>query len=150
MFADRYETPFYVSQRLQIPCIHNHQIFSKEYLYIRGPRKKILNSTRLFIPLIHIKNKKMKSWTDTSWIANYWIATLLTFHFLAVIVPKSLTHLEAVTQRCSEKKVFLEILQTLQKNASLSQVFSCELCQISKNIFFCRTPPVAASAHFLK
>ena len=150
MFADRYETPFYVSQRLQIPCIHNHQIFSKEYLYIRGPRKKILNSTRLFIPLIHIKNKKMKSWTDTSWIANYWIATLLTFHSLAAIVPKFLTLLEAVAQRCSGKKVLLEISQIPQENASLSQMFCCESCKISKNTFFCRTPPVAASAHFLK
>ena len=136
MFADRYETPFYVSQRLQIPCIHNHQIFSKEYLYIRGPRKKILNSTRLFIPLIHIKNKKMKSWTDTSWIANYWIATLLTFHFLAAIVRKFHTHLEAVAQRCSGKKVFLEISQNPQENTSLSQMFSCEFCEISKNTFF--------------
>ena len=91
----------------------------------------------------------MKSWTDTSRIANYWIATLLTFHFLAAIVPKLHTHLEAVAQRCSEKKVFLEILQNPQKNASLSQMLSCEFCEISKNTYFYRTPPVAASAHFL-
>ena len=92
----------------------------------------------------------MKSWTDTSWIANYWIATLLTFHFLAAIVRKFHTHLEAVAQRCSGKKVFLEISQNPQENASLSQMFSCEFCEISKNTFFYRTPPVAASAHFLK
>ena len=35
------------------------------------------------------------------------------------------------------KKVFLEILEN-------SQVFSCEFCEISKNIFFYRTPLVAA------
>ena len=30
-----------------------------------GARKKIRNSTRFFIPLIHIKTKQMKSWADT-------------------------------------------------------------------------------------
>ena len=30
---------------------------------------------------------------------------------------------------------------------SLAQVFSCEFCEISKNTFFYRTPPVAASVH---
>ena len=92
----------------------------------------------------------MKSWIDTSWIANYWIATLLEFHLPGAIVPKFHTHLEAVAQRCSGKKVFLEISQNLQKNASLSQIFSCEFYEISKNTFFYRIPPVAASAHFLK
>ena len=45
---------------------------------------------------------------------------------------------EAVAQRCSVKKVFLEISQN-------SQVFSCEFFEISKNIFSCRTPLVASS-----
>ena len=31
------------------------------------------------------------------------------------------------------------------KKESLAQVFSCEFCKISKNNFFYRTPPVAAS-----
>ena len=31
------------------------------------------------------------------------------------------------------------------KNETLEQVFSCEFCEISKNTFFYRTPPVAAS-----
>ena len=62
---------------------------------------------------------------------------------------------EAVVQRCSVKKVFLEILQNSQENTcarvsffkkeSLAQVFSCEFCEISKNTFFYRTPLVAAS-----
>ena len=34
------------------------------------------------------------------------------------------------------------------KKESLAQVFSCEFCEISKNIFFYRTPPVAASDSF--
>ena len=29
---------------------------------------------------------------------------------------------------------------------TLTQVFSCEVYQIFKNTFFCRTPPVSASA----
>ena len=58
---------------------------------------------------------------------------------------------EAVVQRCSIKKVFLGISQNSQENTcardsflikqacnleSLAQVFSCEFCEISKNIFF--------------
>ena len=31
------------------------------------------------------------------------------------------------------------------KRETLAQVFSCEFCKISKNTFFYRTPPVAAS-----
>ena len=36
------------------------------------------------------------------------------------------------------------------KIETLAQVFSCEFCEISKNTFSYRTPPVAASATFLK
>ena len=59
---------------------------------------------------------------------------------------------EAVVQTCSVKKVFLEISQNSQENAcnfikkeALTQVFSCEFCEISKNTFSYRTPLVAAS-----
>ena len=59
---------------------------------------------------------------------------------------------EDVTQRCSVKKVFLEISQNSAtracnfiKKETLAQVFSCEFCEISKNIFFYRTPLVVAS-----
>ena len=62
--------------------------------------------------------------------------------------------------RCSVKKLFLEISQNSQENTcarasflikfsfikkeTLVQVFSCEFCEISKNTFSYRTPPVAA------
>ena len=69
---------------------------------------------------------------------------------------------EAVAQRCSVKKVFLEILQNSQENTcarvsfliklqatllkeALAQEFSCEFCEISKNANFYRTASVAAS-----
>ena len=63
---------------------------------------------------------------------------------------------EAVVQRCSVKMVFLEISQSSQENncarvyfsvkkETLAQVFSCEFCEISKDTFLHRTPPVAAS-----
>ena len=60
----------------------------------------------------------------------------------------------AVVQRCFVKKVFLEFSQNSQENACArvsfliklqAQVFSCEFYKISKNIFFHRTPLVAAS-----
>ena len=33
---------------------------------------------------------------------------------------------------------------------TLAQVIFCEFCQISKDTFFYRTPPAAASVHFTK
>ena len=72
---------------------------------------------------------------------------------------------EAVDQRCSVRKVFLEISQNSRKNTcarvsfliklsqacnfikkeTLAQVFFCEFCEISENTFSYKTPPVAAS-----
>ena len=73
---------------------------------------------------------------------------------------------ETVVQRCSVENVFLEILQNSQENTSvkslfllelpalacnfiqkmaLAHVFSCEFCEIFKNTFPYRTPPMAAS-----
>ena len=53
-------------------------------------------------------------------------------------------------RRCSVKMVFLKILQNSQENCrhacnfikkeTLAQVFSCEFCEISKNIFLQNTP----------
>ena len=55
---------------------------------------------------------------------------------------------EAATRAVLCKKVFLKISQNSQENTcarvsftgALSQVFSCEFCQISKNTSY-RTPP---------
>ena len=73
-------------------------------------------------------------------------------------------------QRCSVKKVFLEISQNSQENGCVRVYFliklqawglqfylkrdsdtgfSCEFCEISKNTCFLRTPLVAASSFFL-
>ena len=54
--------------------------------------------------------------------------------------------LEAVVQRCSMKKIFLEISQNSQQNTCARvSVFSCEFCEISKVTFSYGTPSVAAS-----
>ena len=63
---------------------------------------------------------------------------------------------EAVAQRCSVKKVFLEISQNSQedtcarvpfliKKETVAQAFSCKFCKISLNTFSYRRPPVATS-----
>ena len=73
---------------------------------------------------------------------------------------------KAVVPSCSVEKLFTEISQNSQENSyvsvsflmklqvldlqlnkkeTLAQVFSCEFYEISKNTFFYRTPPVAAS-----
>ena len=81
---------------------------------------------------------------------------------------KSFSIIEAVAQRCSIKKVFLEVSQNSQKNTCArvsflikllasaynfikketpAQVFSCEFGEIFKNTSFYRTLPVAASSN---
>ena len=74
----------------------------------------------------------------------------------------SVTNSEAVVQRCSVKKLFLEISHNSQENtcarvffnkvAALRpvQVFSCGFFEISKNTLTHRTPLVAASANLPK
>ena len=78
---------------------------------------------------------------------------------------KQLLEAVVLVQRCSVKKVFLEISQSSQKNTcarvsflvklqasglqfikneTLAQVFSYEFCEISKKTFFYRAPLVAA------
>ena len=64
---------------------------------------------------------------------------------------------EAFSQKCSVKKMFLEISQNSQENTCSSglqiyfkkktraQVFSCEFCEVSKNTYSYKTPLVAAS-----
>ena len=83
------------------------------------------------------------------------------FHYLWCIYTK----IEAVSRRCSVKKMILKISQkftgkhlcqrllfnkgaeacNLIKKESLVQVFSCKFCKISKNNLFYRTQPVPAS-----
>ena len=70
--------------------------------------------------------------------------------YLARLISEnsSNTFSEAVVQRCSVKKVFLEISLDSQENScarasfleTLAQVFSCEFCEISKNNLSYRTP----------
>ena len=66
--------------------------------------------------------------------------------------PMAITCSEAAARRCSQKKLFSKFSQentcarvSLAKKTR-AQVFSWEFCKISKNTFFYRTPPVAASA----
>ena len=82
------------------------------------------------------------------------------------MINRSSKELKAVAGRCSVKKVILEVPQNLQestcarfsfliklqasacnfiKKEALEQVFFCEFCEFSRNIFFYKTPLVAAS-----
>ena len=59
---------------------------------------------------------------------------------------------EAVVQRCSLNKVFLEISQNFErhlfKKETLTQVFSREFCEVYKSTFVNRTPLAAASVKY--
>ena len=84
----------------------------------------------------------------------------LSLYFFIVLQPYHI-YIKAVVHRCSVRKVFLEISQNSQENTyffnkkkpeacnfimkeTLAQVFSCELCEISRNTFLHRTPLVVA------
>ena len=73
----------------------------------------------------------------------------LTFIHETLSIIKNET--EAIIQTCSEKKGVLKnliiVFTTCNfiKKETLAQVFSCEFCEIFKNNFCYRTPPVAAS-----
>ena len=51
---------------------------------------------------------------------------------------------EAVVRRCSVKKLFFEACNFIKKE-TLTQMFSYEFCEISKNNVFYRTPLVASA-----
>ena len=68
---------------------------------------------------------------------------------------RNLLQSEAVVRRCSVKKVFLKVFLkkvpeacNFIKKETLTQVFSCEFWEISKNTFFYKTPSVAASVQY--
>ena len=88
---------------------------------------------------------------------------LIGFFKLVNIRPKHVFWFYSLSYRsshqgCSVRKVFLEILQNSKektcarvsflinfiKKKILAQVFSCEFCEISKNTFSYRAPPVTA------
>ena len=94
-------------------------------------------------------------------------SSLFYYYFTNTIMISSIMF--CVAQRCSVKKLFLKISQNSQENTcarvsfliklqaqacnfiikeTLAQVFFCEFCEISQNIFSYRTPPVAASVLF--
>ena len=73
-------------------------------------------------------------------------------------ILSNIESIEAVVQRCSAKKVFLEVSQNIQEitcarvsflKETLAQVFFCECCEISINTFLHRTPLVAPSKSIL-
>ena len=58
-------------------------------------------------------------------------------NFCAIVTSLSS---EAVVWRCSVKKVFLKVSQNSQENETLSQLFSCEFCEIFRHTFFIEHP----------
>ena len=82
---------------------------------------------------------------------------LLGFSYAASPAARSSQSPEAFNRRCSVKKVFLGISQNSQEKVCARESFLTatllkkslwhwrEFCRISKNTFFYRTPPVAAS-----
>ena len=116
-----------------------------------------------------LPTKKWYTWTvllrlvflDKEYYLSFSKQCLAVPHFSKAVAKE--LKAEAVVRRCSVRKGFLEIPQNSQENTrvrvshlqlkscnfikieSLAQVFSSEFCEISKNTFFTKTPPVTAS-----
>ena len=127
---------------------------------IRSLRLTGINTKKLMFPLTLSWRMPLSYRNQSS--ANEWTG----FYMITASVMKELKMTEAVAQRCSVKKVFPEISQNSQENTcpkisfliklqasscictkkeTLAYVFSYEFWKISESIFYCRTPPVAAS-----
>ena len=102
----------------------NKELFNREYLWSKPYSEKLKKS------LLIAQSKKSK--------------------FTAIVLT------EAVAPMCSVKKMLLKNSKYPQENtcaktcnfikkAAMAQVFSCECCEIFKNTFLYRTPPVATS-----
>ena len=82
-----------------------------------------------------------------------------SFHELLIFFWSTVVGTEAASRGVLREKVFLEILQNSQGKTCarvffnkvagwglvFTQVFSCKFCEISKNTFSYRTPPMVAS-----
>ena len=93
-----------------------------EYLHIPGVTQ---GNLELNPPLHSLDSHQKRKDKILNWylILNSWNAALLTFHFPGAMLhnvdPKFHAHLEPLAQGCSVKKVFLEVSQNPQENASL-------------------------------
>ena len=123
-----------------------------------------LSAVNYYHKMLHLgwcssPNPRLRSFLLTNTPAN------ATFIWKLLLMEMRFQIDQAVVRRCSVKKMFLEILHislenisarvSLQSQAcnfikkeSLAQLFSCEFCEISRNTFFNRTPPVDASENW--
>ena len=126
----------------------------------------------LFSPLVFIEkivyfifqNTQTKGYFYSNYKKILRISVAMYIHFESSKIKLShdikITIIRNSRPQCSVKKVLLQISQNSQgkicavaglrpqaflKKETLAQVFSCKFCEISKNIFPYRTPPVTAS-----
>ena len=105
-----------------------------------------------FIPLVlfHTPWKytpKSMSWLSLITIFKQSLELYILLNLLSPVIWKISGQLiwEVIARRCSVKKVRA---CNFIKKETLAHVFSCEFCEISKNNFSSRRPPVAASVIF--
>ena len=137
--------------------IHRKGLFSIKF-QICSLQRFNYNESRIVLPQKHLMKKILR--LDKYWLINW--GKLFPHEKESLKRPiMPLKRLIAIC-RSSRPEVFCKkgilrnftkftgkhLRQTLFfiKKVSLAQVFSCDFCEISKNTFFCKTPPVAASA----
>ena len=106
---------------------------------------------KILIPIPYCYKESLAEMTILCYSLSFVVTRCQSMYLsLSLVVSRS----EAVSRRCSVKRVFLEIWQNSQKNICArvsfliklqAQLFSCEFCQISKSTFSYRTPSVTAS-----
>ena len=109
-----------------LKCFHVNSAKFKDTYFVRNSERLLLKTMLIWIQLNNFPNSNLK----TSIILAHRIGNAYTKKILSLI-------------RSSCPEVLRPAIFFWKE--ALAQVFSCEFCEISKNIFSYRTPPVAAS-----
>ena len=112
--------------------------------------KLILLRVQLFhyVGTWHWKGVRIRSFHGLN-VGKYGTEKLWMQKYFAQCNPFALNS-EAVVRKCSVEKVFLKVLQNSQGNTCARGIFLWSFFKVSKNTFFYRTHPVAASVNFRK
>ena len=125
--------------------INLHFVTSNQIPTYRKPKFPLTSSIcLLFLPL---KMQGRLRQTKVYYSCFYFVWKEKTHKALYVAAVKTLfssAYVIGIT-RSSRPEVFCKKACNFIKKETLAQVFSCKVCEISKNTFFHRTPLVAAS-----
>ena len=99
--------------------------------------------------MFYVRIKDCKKEVLAPFSVNYFLEKLVSKSYFYTLQKQSpggvLRNLTKFTGKHLWQSLFFNKVAGLIEKETLAQVFSCEFCQISKNIFSYKIPPMAAS-----